>query len=296
MTSRPEPIIELERVTYVRRPGEAPVLRELSLRVGAGEWVCIVGRNGSGKSTLLRLLNGLLPATSGRIRVDGLTLAPDTLWEVRERTGFLSSNPDHQLLGFTVADDIMFGLENRGLPRETIRERVRRYAERLGLEPLLNRHPDQLSGGQKQRAAIAAVLALEPRIVLLDEVTSYLDEASRREVLGILREMKDSGRYTIVSATHDEEEMRLADRLLVLDGGTVIADGAPRDILRRDDLLKAGGMRPTFALQVCRELRKRGVDIGDHPDEEGLVEALWRYKWSTSTSAILTGSRANPAD
>lgn len=276
MERTPDAMVEMEQVVYSRTPGATPLLRDITFRLNAGEWASLVGGNGSGKSTLVRLLNGLLPAGGGRIRVDGIPLTARTVQEIRERVGIVFQNPDNQFVGMTVRDELAFGMENRGVDRPAMQRRLREYAERLGIVHLLDRHPGQLSGGQKQRVAVASVLAMEPKLVILDEAASMLDERSKRELLDLLREMKASGRYTLLSVTHDTEEMLASDRLLLLANGTIAADGRPRALLQHDDLLRLGGLRPAFLQRLGGELRRRGLDPGLDPfEEERMVEALW---------------------
>ncbi|MEK3732466.1 ATP-binding cassette domain-containing protein [Paenibacillus sp. FSL M8-0334] len=271
------------------RRGEERVLSDLSLTIPEGQWVCIAGRNGSGKSTLVRLMNGLLPHSEGRIVIDGLKLTPHTCPEIRRRVGMVFANPDDQFVGLTVEDDIAFGLENLCLRREEMQERIERYAERLGIKHLLRRHPATLSGGQKQRAALAAVLAMEPRIVIVDEGTSMLDERSKQELLGIMQEMRASGAYTLISVTHDVEEMAQADRMLVIHDGGIVADGSPRDLLGQDELLQMCRLKPPYPLLLSRELRQRGIEIGDCLSESEVAEALWAYHLNGYRIATGTG-------
>ncbi|CAM4053123.1 ATP-binding cassette domain-containing protein [Cohnella lubricantis] len=269
------PALRLENVGYRRDAGAAPVLSGVSFTVPAGQWVAIAGRNGSGKSTLLRLIAGLLPASEGGIEAAGTRIGPASLSEIRRRIGIVFANPDNQFVGQTVADDIAFGLENRCLKPEEIERRLLRYAELLEIADLLDRHPAYLSGGQKQRAAIAAVLALEPDIVLFDEAGSMLDESAKRELLAIMRQLREAGGYTMISVTHDSEELLAADRAILLANGTVAADGLPSELLKSERLLEACRLQAPYVLQVCRALRRQGVDVDDYLTEKELIDALW---------------------
>lgn len=276
------PALACRHVSY-RRPGEdAPVIDDVSLTVQRGEWVCLTGRNGSGKSTLLRLLAGMLPASAGTISIDGEPLSADTMAEARNKIGMVFASPDDQFIGLTVADDIAFGLENRGLPREEMVARIDRYAGLLGLEALLDRHPATLSGGQKQRAAMAAVLAMEPAILLLDEAGSMLDDQARADLRNVVQNLRKAGTHTVLSITHDPEEMALADRLIMLADGKILAAGKPEQLLVREDLLARCRIAPPATLAFCRELAKRGIDIGHHLDERKAVDALWASLSTTS--------------
>ncbi|OMF71443.1 ATP-binding cassette domain-containing protein [Paenibacillus glucanolyticus] len=277
----------LEHVYYGQ--GCTNVLKDVSLAIPHGQWVCIAGRNGAGKSTLIRLLNGLLLMSRGRILIDGLEQSGRTLGDIRRHIGMVFANPDDQFVGLTVEDDIAFGLENLCLSREEMQHRIQTYAERLDIVHLLNRHPATLSGGQKQRSAIAAVLAMEPSILVLDEAASMLDEKAKNELLDSMRAMHADGRYTLISITHDVEEMAEADRLIVLDGGMVTADGSPRELLLREDLLQRCRLKAPFALQLCRELKERGIDIGELVREKEVQEALWLYHSKRFLTATGTG-------
>lgn len=277
-------MIRFEQVSYSHSAGggKAPVLRDLSFSIPEGQWVSIAGPNGSGKSTLLKLINGLLRTREGRIIIDGTELTRLSVGDIRMKVGAVFQNPDHQSVGQTVAEDIVFGLENLCLDRETMASRLHLYAKRMGVAALLDRHPGQLSGGQKQRAALAAVLAMEPRIVLFDEATSMLDSAGKAEIVELLQEMRSSGKYTIVSVTHDVDELLASDRVLLLANGTVAADGAPKELLQQKELLAACRLKAPFVRQLGAALSRRGISAGDSPageawDEEGMVEALWRY-------------------
>jgi energy-coupling factor transport system ATP-binding protein len=277
-------MIELEHVSYVGRDLEKPLLNELSFLIPAGQWVSIIGKNGCGKSTLVKLLNRLLPSSGGHIVIDGEELTNKSVGDIREQIGMVFPNPDNQFVGMTVTDDIVFGLENRCLDRATMQERVAHYADRLQITHLLERHPNQLSGGQKQRVALAAVLAMEPKIVIFDEATSMLDEKSKRDMIQIMHDMKSSGQYTLISVTHDYDEINATDRVLALVDGAIAADCRPHDIWMQDELLESCGLKPSFIVQLGRALQHRGIDLGPHLDEREVVDALWEL--SSRASAI----------
>lgn len=271
------PIIELQSVSCAHRPGGPDFLRDLSFSVQAGEWISLVGANGSGKSSLVKRLNGLLPASSGRIIIDGIELTARTLGDIRERIGMVFANPDNQFVGLNVADDIVFGLENRCLDRKEMGVRLERYASMLGIEAFLNRHPAELSGGQKQRVALAAVLALEPKILVLDEATSMLDEQAKGEILTVLRKMRVTGDYTLISVTHDHDEILSTDRMLALAEGQLAADGAPGELLRDTALLNRLRLRPSFAMELAAELNRLGIPVPPQAGESELMEALTKW-------------------
>lgn len=269
------PAIELKGVTYRRDGNEPAVLKDIGLTVPAGQWLAIAGVNGCGKSTLLRMINGLLAPSAGDVLINGRLLRGEGAWELRKEIGTVFANPDNQFVGATVRDDIAFGLENRCLDRAEMVQRVEAYAEMLHVTPLLDRHPAMLSGGQKQRVALASVLATEPRILLFDEATSMLDESSKGELLELMKEMSGGKRYTIVSVSHDTDELLSADRLVMLDGGSIIGDGSPSELFRDEKLLEACRLQTPYCLQLCRELKLLGVDIGEHLGEREVLEQLW---------------------
>lgn len=284
-------VIECRNVSC-RRPGStAPAVDGVSLAVRRGEWLCLAGRNGSGKSTLIRLMAGLVPACGGEVLIEGERFAGGAASRLLGKIGVLFSEPDDQFVGQTVADDIAFGLENLCLSREEMSERIARVASLLGIERLLARHPATLSGGQKQLAAMAAVLAMEPSILLLDEPGSMLDDRSREQFRAVVGRLHATGRYTIVQATHDPADMLAADRLAMLAGGRLLAEGRPERLLADGELLAECRMEMPFVLAFCRELARLGFDIGDHLDERKAVDALWAFCSTTSRPAIGTMPR-----
>jgi energy-coupling factor transport system ATP-binding protein len=267
----------MEQVSYCRSKQDRPVLSGISLSIPAGQWVCIAGPNGAGKSTLAKLMNGLMPATEGRIEIEGTSLDADTLWAIRRRIGVVFANPEDQFVGLSVEDDLAFGLENIQMNRDDMRQRIADYAQLMKIESWLGRHPSTLSGGQKQRVAIASVLATEPSILIFDEAMSMLDERSKLDMLSLMREMKESGRYTLISISHDGDEIAAADRMLVVADGGIVADGSPDELLRDDELLQLCRMQQPFPLQLCKALKLQGIDIGEHIREEEVLDALWAY-------------------
>jgi energy-coupling factor transport system ATP-binding protein len=227
--------VTCERVSF-SYPGSAqPAISEVSLDLRPGEYVGVVGPNGGGKSTLVRLLNGLLKPGSGHVRVSGRDPASEP-FEVRKHLGVLFQNPENSLVAPFVEDDVAFGLENLGVPREEMRDRVARAVRAVGLEGYERREPHTLSGGEKQRVALAGLLAVEPEILVLDEPTSMLDAAGRREVLEHLHALRSE--KTVLHMTHHLEELLDADRILVLNGGELVADETPERFFSNADLLR----------------------------------------------------------
>jgi energy-coupling factor transport system ATP-binding protein len=245
------PAVYCENVFFSYPGSESAALAGVSLEVRAGEYVGIVGPNGGGKSTLLRLINGLLRADSGEVRVRGLDPATEP-FEVRKRVGMLFQNPENGLVAPFVEDDVAFGLENQGVPREEMRERVREAIRAVGLEGYERREPHTLSGGEKQRVALAGLLALDPEVLLLDEPTSMLDAAGRAEVLGRLEALR--GARTVLHVTHHLDELLGADRVLVLDAGELVADVSPQRMVSDAGLLREHRLALPTTLRLAAEL------------------------------------------
>ncbi|WP_044879513.1 ATP-binding cassette domain-containing protein [Paenibacillus sp. IHBB 10380] len=254
---------------------DRPVLEDISLSIPQGQWVTLVGANGCGKSTLVKLINGLLPMTDGQISVEGMALIPATIGDIRKKVGMVFQNPDNQFIGATVEEDIVFGLEGQCLSIEEMEKRLASYAIKLGITELLHKHPSELSGGQKQRVAIASILAMEPEVVILDEASSMLDERTRNELTTIVSEMHQSGQYTILSITHDAEEIAASERVLALHEGKLIADISPAELFQNDELLQKCHLIAPFAVRLRNELHRRGIDLLDLGCDKELWEEIW---------------------
>lgn len=264
--------------SYSGESGEK-ALKGVSLSVEEGEFVAVLGSNGSGKSTLAKLINGLLLPSSGSVRVLGMDTADDKkLFDIRRNAGMVFQNPDNQMVASIVEDDVAFGPENVGIPREEIGRRIDYALKAVGMEEHRRSTPARLSGGQKQRVAIAGVLALKPKIMIFDESTAMLDPKGRREVMDVVRALNREEGITVLCITHFMEEALLADRAVVLDGGLVVMDGAPREIFSRPAELAAFGLRLPRAAALAEELRARGMDIpaGVFTAEE-LTEAVCEF-------------------
>ena len=250
-------------------------VNNVSFHVKRGEWLSIVGHNGSGKSTTIRLIDGLLEAESGEIWIDGQLLSSENVWDLRRQIGMVFQNPDNQFVGATVEDDVAFGLENQGLPREEMKKRVAESLELVGMLDFKKREPARLSGGQKQRVAIAGVVALRPAILILDEATSMLDPEGRRELIQTVQEIRKYHQMTVVSITHDLEEVAMSDRVLVMKKGQVESTSNPRELFSRDDLDQIGLDEP-FTNQLKESLRETGYQLPDGYLTEGeLEDKLW---------------------
>lgn len=256
-------------------------LNDVSFTLYEGEWLAVVGHNGSGKSTLAKLLIGLLFPSSGEVNLFLETLTEDNLWETRSRMGIVFQNPDNQFVGSTVQDDVAFALENNGVPHEMMVKRVQEALEQVKMTDYINHEPHHLSGGQKQRVGIAGALALHPELLILDEATSMLDPQGREEVIEIVKKLRAEIGLTVVSITHDLEEVLLADRILVMNEGRVLMVGTPQEIFAQGSELGKVGLDLPFALRVSELLRTAGVELqGNHMTEEELVNELWTFHFS----------------
>lgn len=273
-------IIEINDAYYTYgKDSESPTqaVRGVTLSVDEGEFVAVVGHNGSGKSTLARLMNGLITPEKGSVKVDGLATSDDkNLFDVRKMVGVVFQNPDNQMVATIIEDDVAFGPENLGLPSEEIRERVDWALRSVGMYEHRGGTPFRLSGGQKQRLAIAGVLAIKPRVMVLDESTSMLDPDGRAEVLDVVRRLNREEKMSVVMITHFMEEALLADRIIVMDKGRIAMQGG-KEIFEREDELTAMGLTVPVATRVAHALIKRGVPIeGGVTTAEELIEKLCR--------------------
>lgn len=270
------PLVKLEDISFRYDGQDEFALKDVSFQIYDGEWLAIVGHNGSGKSTLAKLLNGLQYPEKGIILIDGMQLTEDTVWETRKLVGMVFQNPDNQFVGTTVQDDVAFGLENNGIPREDMIERVQSSLKRVKMDQFLNQEPHHLSGGQKQRVAIASVIALRPKIIVLDEATSMLDPRGREEVLETIRDLKKDHNMTVISITHDLEEAAKADRIIVMNRGELYREGLPEEIFQMDDELVKLGLDIPFPVKMSKMLKAKGIPVSKHYlSEEELVEQLW---------------------
>lgn len=251
-------------------------LNDVSFHVKHGEWLSIVGHNGSGKSTTARLIGGLLVADSGQIIVDGQELTEETVWDIRDKIGMVFQNPDNQFVGATVEDDVAFGLENKGLPYKEMVSRVQEALSFVGMMDFKDREPARLSGGQKQRVAIAGIIAMRPSILILDEATSMLDPEGRQELIQYIEDIRQQYGMTVLSITHDLDEVALSDRVLVLKKGKVESVSSPRELFSRGSELVDLGLDIPFSALLTQKLRNKGlIDCEDYLTEKELVEQLW---------------------
>lgn len=250
----------------------------ISFDIEAGSYTTIIGHNGSGKSTIAKLLIDLLVKDSGSIQVDGLELNDENVYAIRSKIGIVFQNPDNQFIGATVADDIAFGLENHCVESSKMQGIIENFAAKVNMLDYLNSEPTRLSGGQKQRVAIAGVLAMNPEIIIFDEATSMLDPQGKAEINALIHEIHEQNHLTVLSITHDIEEVAGSDHVLVFDQGHKIMDGKPADILKRKKELIDLKLDIPYALKFVHALQDEGVDIDEVITTERLVDELCQLK------------------
>ena len=266
---------------YIRRDEEENIeevnraIDDVSIEIKEGEFVAVLGHNGSGKSTFAKQLDAILLPTDGTVWIQGLdTSKEENLWEVRKKTGMVFQNPDNQIIGNIVEEDVGFGPENMGIPTDEIWKRVDESLEAVGMTAYRMKSPNKLSGGQKQRVAIAGVMAMRPQCIVLDEPTAMLDPNGRREVVKTVHELNRQEGITVVLITHYMEEVIHADRVIVMDDGKIVMDGTPREIFSRVKELKGYRMDVPQVTELAYELQKNGVDL---PDGILTLEELMKY-------------------
>lgn len=275
--------VEFQNVSFSYNEGyeaQTRALENVSFSVEEGEFVALVGHNGSGKSTVAKLMNALLLPSAGRVVVDGMdTSDKKSLFEIRKRVGVVFQNPDNQMIATIIEDDVAFGPENIGLKSDEIRKRVDWALEAVGMSEHKKGTPFRLSGGQKQRIAIAGVLAVKPRVLVLDESTAMLDPSGREEVMSVVERLNREEKMTVVMITHFMDEALKADRMIVLSDGKVLMNGG-RELFERTDEIKRAGLDLPVAGYIADKLRKSGVPLPSPiTDEDELVEALCRLKF-----------------
>lgn len=257
---------------------ETPIIKEVSLSIEEGSYTTIIGHNGSGKSTIAKLMIGLLEADQGSIVVDGLPLNEEHIYEIRSRVGIVFQNPDNQFIGASVADDIAFGLENHQVPSEDMQDIIEEFAGRVNMSKFLQSEPTKLSGGQKQRVAIAGVLAMKPSIIIFDEATSMLDPQGKAEINALIQDIHKKSNLTMISITHDIEEVAHSDYVIVLDQGNVVMEGKPEEVLMHDQQLIDLQLDIPNALKFHHALKKIGVDIAPCTTMEKVVDEVCQLR------------------
>ena len=256
--------------------GKSRAIDEVDIDVKEGQFIAILGHNGSGKSTLAKHINAILVPTEGTVWVNGLdTTDPSELWNVRQSAGMVFQNPDNQIIGTVVEEDVGFGPENLGVPTDEIWQRVEESLKAVGMIEYRHHSPNKLSGGQKQRVAIAGVVAMEPKCIVLDEPTAMLDPVGRKEVLKTVKKLREQKNVTVILITHYMEEVIDADKIYVMDHGRVVMEGTPKEVFSRVDELKKYRLDVPQVTILADELKKQGLDIPSGILRKGeLVEAL----------------------
>ena len=269
-------LIEIQNVSYAYEDAAAKALNNVSLTINDGEFVAVVGHNGSGKSTLAKHLNALLLPTEGKVLVDGMDTADeaDTL-SIRQRVGMVFQNPDNQLVTTIVEEDVAFGPENIGVPGNEIRTRVDRALAAVGMEKYAHSAPNMLSGGQKQRIAIAGMLAMQPKVLVLDEATAMLDPKGRRDIIDLVTKLHRENGITVVMITQYMEEAIGADRVAVMSGGELILEGTPKEVFSQDELLHKHRLDVPVMQQLANRLNARGANLPKSIlSVEGMAQAI----------------------
>ncbi|KJY60147.1 MULTISPECIES: energy-coupling factor ABC transporter ATP-binding protein [Lactobacillus] len=264
-------IIKIKNISFTYPESDSPAIDQLSFEIPRGSWTSIIGHNGSGKSTIVRLINGLLVPNENEdsfIEVDGTKLTDDSVWDIRNKVGVVFQNPDNQFVGATVADDVAFGLENRGVPRSEMVKLVPEAIKAVGMTDYTHTEPANLSGGQKQRVAIAGIIAIRPKVIILDEATSMLDPEGRDRILKTVHQMQDDYNLTVIAITHDIDEASLADNVIVMDDGHLITQGTPKDVFAQAKLLKEIGLDIPFYMQVKQALLEDEFPIPEQVNSE----------------------------
>ena len=256
--------------------GKSRAIDEVDIDVKEGQFIAILGHNGSGKSTLAKHINAILVPTEGTVWVNGLdTKDPSELWNVRQSAGMVFQNPDNQIIGTVVEEDVGFGPENLGVPTDEIWQRVEESLKAVGMIEYRHHSPNKLSGGQKQRVAIAGVVAMEPKCIVLDEPTAMLDPVGRKEVLKTVKKLREQKKVTVILITHYMEEVIDADKIYVMDHGRVVMEGTPKEVFSQVDELKKYRLDVPQVTILADELKKQGLDIPSGIlRKEDLVEAL----------------------
>jgi energy-coupling factor transport system ATP-binding protein len=260
-------LISVKNVSYVYKANseesvDVQALRDVNMSISEGEFLAVLGRNGSGKSTLAKLFNALILPTSGTVVVNGInTMNEEMLWNIRSMTGMVFQNPDNQIVGTVVEEDVAFGPENLGVPPEEIRRRVDEALDVIGLTEMKKHAPHLLSGGQKQRVAIAGILAMKPKCIVLDEATAMLDPIGRKEVMNILKKLNKEEGITIIHITHHMDEAAQADKVMVVDSGECIMYGTPKEVFRNVENIKKIGLDVPQVTELIYELNKAGFEL-----------------------------------
>jgi len=272
-----EEIVQLNNISFSYSEEDLrPALNNVSVSINRGEWIAVIGPNGSGKSTLAKTINGLIEADAGEVIIGGTKLTEESVWDVRRKVGMVFQNPDNQFVGSTVQDDVAFGLENIGVPREEMLERVAKAVKVVNMADFMDKEPARLSGGQKQRVAIAGIIALAPDIIILDEATTMLDPKGRREVIETIQQLKKEQNLTVISITHDIDEAAKANRIFVMQAGELKRIGTPEEIFAVGADIIDMGLDIPFPEKLKYQLARQGLAVpAEYLTEERMVDWLW---------------------
>lgn len=269
-------LIEFNNVSFRYGEHQPWVLKNLSFKIHENEFVAIIGHNGSGKSTIAKLVNGLLFPQEGEILINNTIVNEETIWDIRREIGMVFQNPDNQFVGATVQDDVAFGMENRGIPREEMLKRIEETLLAVRMQDYRMTEPHRLSGGQKQRVAIASVLAISPQVLILDEATAMLDPKGRKEIMQTVSELSQQRGLSLISITHDLAEVVQAERVIVMNRGEIWAEATPREIFSKRNELREIGLDVPFIAILAEELKQAGINLSKEPlNHEELLEELW---------------------
>ena len=273
----------LDGSSEVKEKDQIPALKNVNLEISRGEYIAVLGHNGSGKSTLAKLFNLILTPTVGKIYIDGTDItregfSENDVFAIRRKVGMVFQNPDNQIVATIVEEDVAFGPENLGLPREEIRSRVDEALKTVGMSEYSNHAPHKLSGGQKQRVAIAGIIAMKPEVIIFDESTAMLDPRGRREVVEVMEKLNREEKITILNITHYMEEAARADRVIVINDGNLVLDGTPREVFSNVDLLNSIGLEVPQSNELVTKLRASGYKVnGESLTEEECIETLVKF-------------------
>lgn len=268
-------MIDIQHLSFKYPDRTQAALNDVTLQLPMKKWTAVIGHNGSGKSTLARLIDGLLIPSSGMIKIDELLVDEKNLQQLRQQIGLVFQNPDNQFVGTTVADDVAFGLENHQIPHDQMQARIDESLKAVGMQDIADSEPAMLSGGQKQRVALAGILAIGPRVIILDEATSMLDPKGRHDLLKLLKKLIAERDMTVISITHDPVELSLSDYTVVLDHGKVAMQGETTTLLQDPAKLADLHLALPFAQQLQLLLKKRGINVpAQYLDSERMVEWL----------------------
>lgn len=269
-------LIEFKNVSFRYQEDGPWVLKNISFSVAENESIAIIGHNGSGKSTIAKLMNGLLFPQEGEIWINGQQLTEETIWDIRRDVGMVFQNPDNQFVGATVQDDVAFGMENRGVPRKEMEKRIQRSLQAVNMTEYLLTEPHRLSGGQKQRVAIAGIIAISPKVLILDEATVMLDPRGRKEIMETMNQLIEKEALSLISITHDLQEVTQVERVIVLNKGEIWKVGTPRAILQDGQELQTIGLDVPFITTLSNKLAEQGIVLENEPfTTEEMLEELW---------------------